>query len=47
MVETRIRLLSRQINNIKNVKNGSIDFDSKKLIEKEIFDFASSIIYGS
>ena len=46
MIETRIRLLSIQLNNLNNVKNGSIDFDSKKLIEKEIFDFENSDIVG-
>ena len=41
-----IRLLSIKIQNIKNVKNGRIDFDSKKQIEKGLFDLKFSDVVG-
>ena len=41
-----IRLLSVKINNIKNVKNGYIEFESKKQVEKGLFDLKTSDIVG-
>ncbi len=41
-----IRLLEIQIKNIKNVCHGSIDFESKKQIEKGLFDLKTSDLIG-
>ena len=41
-----IRLLKIQIRNIKNVKNGKIEFGSKKQIEKGLFDLNTSDVVG-
>ena len=41
-----IRILSVQIKNIKNAKNGIIEFDSKKKIEEADFRLDSSDVIG-
>ena len=41
-----IRLLSIKIKNIKNVKQGNIEFKSKKQVEKGLFDLKTSDVIG-